>query len=157
MCSLTNWKQLQLVSASHYKKAFQSTANYTLANRCVNYIVNKFGQVGVCVCVEGGSWSPHVVGGLQATKFEHVKGESHVTSDEILPPMRIEPRTSHSKSNTVSFELIWHVLLRGSLNFCSCTTWFLDLDDLVRINRASQHKEPAVLQANTNLAQKGES
>ena len=26
-----------------------------------------------------------------------------------------------------------HVLLRRSLNFCSCTTWFLDLNDLVRI------------------------
>ena len=36
--------------------------------------------------------------------------------------------TSDSKSNTLLSELSGHVLLRGSLNFCSCITWFLDLD-----------------------------
>ena len=42
-----------------------------------------------------------------------------------------------------------------SLNFCPCTTWFLDLDDLVRINRASLHKDSkvSVLQPNACLAQ----
>ena len=42
----------------------------------------------------------------------------------------------------------------GSLNFCSCTTWFLDLDDLVRINRAWLYKDLKVsdLQANACLA-----
>ena len=45
-----------------------------------------------------------------------------------------------------------------SLNVCSCTTWFLDLDDLVRISRAWLHKEPKVLvlQPNAKLVQKRE-
>ena len=53
---------------------------------------------------------------------------------------------------------IWYVLLRGSLNFCSCTTWFLDLNDSVGINRAWLQKEPkvSVLHVNPHLAQKGE-
>ena len=42
--------------------------------------------------------------------------------------------TSDSKSNTLLSELIWHVLLRGSLKFCLCTTWFVDSHDLVGIN-----------------------
>ena len=66
--------------------------------------------------------------------------------------------TSDSKSNTLLSELIWHVLLRRSLNFCLCTTWFLDLNDLVRINREWLYKQPkvSVLQANAKLVQKGE-
>ena len=46
----------------------------------------------------------------------------------------------------------WNVFL---LKFCSCTTWFLDLDNLVRINRAWLYKDLKVshLQANDNLAQ----
>ena len=40
-------------------------------------------------------------------------------------------KTSDSKSNTILSTLTWHVLLRRSLNFSSCTTWFLNLDDLV--------------------------
>ena len=50
------------------------------------------------------------------------------------------------------------MLLRGSSNFCLCTTWFLDLDYLVGFNRAWLHKEPkvSVLQANAQLAQKGD-
>ena len=50
-----------------------------------------------------------------------------------------------------------HVLPRGSLNFCLSIIWFLDLNDLVRINRAWLCKEPkvSVLQANTQSAQKG--
>ena len=39
--------------------------------------------------------------------------------------------TSDSKTNTLLSELIWHVLLKRSLNFCACTTSFLDLDDLI--------------------------
>ena len=34
-----------------------------------------------------------------------------------------------------------HVLLRGSLNFCSCITWFLYFDHLVEINRSWLYKE----------------
>ena len=57
---------------------------------------------------------------------------------------------SDSKSNTILSTLTWHVLLRRSLNFCSCTTWCLDSDDLRRINRPWLYKEPkvSVLQAN---------
>ena len=51
---------------------------------------------------------------------------------------------SDSKSNTILSTQTWHVLLRRSLNFCSCTTWYLDLDDLRRINRAWLYKEPKV-------------
>ena len=54
-------------------------------------------------------------------------------SHKMLLPVGIDPGPSDSKSNTLLSELILHVLLRGSLNFYSCTTWFLDLDDLVRI------------------------
>ena len=48
-----------------------------------------------------------------------------------------------------------NVLFMGSLNFCSCTTWFLDLNDLVRINGAWLCKVLKVsdLQANASLAQ----
>ena len=47
------------------------------------------------------------------------------------------------------------MLLRGSLNFCSYITWFLDLDHLVGIKGAWLYKEPkvSVLQANAQLAQ----
>ena len=60
---------------------------------------------------------------------------------------------SDSKSNTILSTLTWHVLLRISLNCCSCTTWYLDLDDLRGINRAWLYKEPKVsfLQANVKL------
>ena len=45
-----------------YKKAFQSNANRSLADRCPGYIAKKFGGDSVaqcikCVCVGGG---PHV-------------------------------------------------------------------------------------------------
>ena len=49
----------------------------------------------------------------------------------MLPLVEIEPRpliTSDSKSNTSLSGLIWHVLLRRSLNFFLYTTWLLDLD-----------------------------
>ena len=71
--------------------------------------------------------------------------------------MGIEARPLIAKSSTILFELIWHVLLRRSSNFSSCTTWFLDLDDLVRINGAWLYKElkVSVLQANVKLVQKG--
>ena len=45
--------------------------------------------------------------------------------DKMLPPVGIEPRpviASDSKSNAILSTLTWHVLLRRSLNFCSCTT-----------------------------------
>ena len=46
------------------------------------------------------------------------------SSDKMLPPVGIEPTPfSDSKSNTILSTLTWHVLLRRSLNFCSCTTW----------------------------------
>ena len=48
------------------------------------------------------------------------------------------------------------MLLRGSLDFCFCITWFLGLDNLVGINRAGLYKEPKVLQVHAQLAQKGE-
>ena len=55
-------------------------------------------------------------------------------------------------------ELSGPVLFRGSLNFCSCITCFLNLDDLVGINRVWLYKEPkaSVLQVNAHLTQKGE-
>ena len=70
--------------------------------------------------------------------------------------MRTEPGpliASDSKFNTILSGLTWHMLLRRFLNFCSCTTLFLDLDDSVRINRAWIYKEP---KANVNLVQRGE-
>ena len=79
----------------------------------------------------------------------------------MLPSVRIEPDlqlTSDSKSNAFYSELIRHVLLKESLNFCLCTTWFLELDDLVRVNTAWLYKQPkvSILQANAQLTQKGE-
>ena len=84
--------------------------------------------------------------------------ENKNSSGKILYPVRIEPGAFDSKSNTLLSEINWYLLLRGSLNFCSCTTWFLDLDDLIRINRAWLFKEPkvSVSQTNAKLAQKGE-
>ena len=43
----------------HSKKAFQSKANFFLANRCTIVLVNKFEQVqeGVLMPVGGQSWS----------------------------------------------------------------------------------------------------
>ena len=78
------------------------------------------------------------------------------SSDKMLPPVGIEPRpliTSDSKPDTILSTLTWHVLLMRSLNFCSCTTWYLDLDDLKQINRAWLYKEPkvSVLQGNVKL------
>ena len=71
----------------------------------------------------------------------------------MLPLVGIEPLAQDSKSNMLPSPLTWHLLLRRSLNFCSCTTWFLDFDDAVRINRAWLYKElkVSVLQANVKL------
>ena len=68
------------------------------------------------------------------------------SSNKMLPLVGIEPLAQNMLLST----LIWHLLLRRSLNFCSCTTWFLDFDDSVRINRAWLYKDPkvSVLQAN---------
>ena len=59
--------------------------------------------------------------------------------------------------NTLLSEITGHVLLRRSLNFCSCTTWYLDLHDLVRTSRVWLYKEiqVSVLPANAKLVQKG--
>ena len=50
--------------------------------------------------------------------------------------------TSDSKTNTLLSELVRYVLLKGSLNLCSCTPWILDLDGLVEINTAWLYKQP---------------
>ena len=78
-----------------------------------------------------------------------------------ITPVGIEPRpliTFDSKSDTVLSGLTWYVLFMRSLNFCSCTTWCLDLGDSVRISRVWLYKESkvSVLQANVNLVQKWE-
>ena len=64
----------------------------------------------------------------------------------MLPSVNIEPLIPNP---IFSSTLICHVLLRGSLNFFSCTSWYLNLDNLVRINRAWLYKEHkvSVLQA----------
>ena len=87
--------------------------------------------------------------------FSSLLPENKKPSDKMLPPVGIEPRpgiTSDSKSNSLLSELVRHVLLR-SLNFYSCTTWFLDFDDLVRINKVWLYKEPKV-SVNAKLVQK---
>ena len=76
-------------------------------------------------------------------------------------PVGIEPGSViaiDSKSNTFLSELVRHVLLRRSLNFCWCTTWCFNSDDLVGINTAWLYKElkVSVLQAYAKLVQKGE-
>ena len=74
------------------------------------------------------------------------------SSDKMSPPVGIAI-ASDSKSNTLLSTLHWHVLLRRSLNFCSSTTWYLDLDGIRGINRAWPYKDPkvSVLQANVKL------
>ena len=54
-------------------------------------------------------------------------------------------------------EPLRQLLLGRSLNFCSCTTWFLDFDDSVRINRAWLYKDLKVLalQAIASVAHQG--
>ena len=69
----------------------------------------------------------------------------------MLPPVGIEPGpliASDAKSNTILSTLTWDVLLRRSLNFCSCTNWYLALDDLREINK---ELKVSVLQANVML------
>ena len=71
----------------------------------------------------------------------------------VTPSGNRTQAASDFKSNTILSTLTWHLLLRRSLNFCSCTTWYLDLNDLMRINRAWLYKDPkvSVLQANVIL------
>ena len=60
---------------------------------------------------------------------------------KMLPTVGTEPRpliTSDSKSNTILSGLTWYMLIRRSLNFCSCSSWFLDL---ATINRAWLYKK----------------
>ena len=76
--------------------------------------------------------------------------------DKMLLPVGIESGSliaSDSKSNTLLSELVRHVLLRRSINFCSCATWCL-----VGFNRAWLYKQPkiSVLQGNAKLVQNGE-
>ena len=51
-------------------------------------------------------------------------------------------------------EPLRQLLLGRSLNFCSCTTWLLDFDDSVRINRAWLYKDLKV-QAIASVAHQG--
>ena len=76
----------------------------------------------------------------------------------MLLPVSIEPLDLWFQVQYSLSGLTWQLILRRSLNFCSCTAWFLDLDDLVRINRAWLYNEPQVsdLQANAKLVQEGE-
>ena len=56
--------------------------------------------------------------------------ENKKSSDKMLPQVAMEPSpliTSDSKSYSLLSELVWPVVLRRSLSFCSCITWFLDL------------------------------
>ena len=64
--------------------------------------------------------------------------------------MSIEPWPLINLWFQVQYSTFWANLACATLNFCSCTTWFLDLDDLVEINKAWLYKEPniSVLQAN---------
>ena len=66
---------------------------------------------------------------------------------------QVSHKAPDSKSTILLTTLTWHVLFRRSLTFGSCTTWYLELDDLRRINRAWLYKEPkvSVLQANVKL------
>ena len=78
------------------------------------------------------------------------------SSDNLLPPVRIEPgylKASDCKSNTILSALTWNGGLRRSLNFGSCTTGYLDFDDFRGINRAWPFKDPkvSVQQANVKL------
>ena len=80
---------------------------------------------------------------------------------KMLPPVGIELGPFMNLWFQVQHFLFWakwHLLLRESLNFCLCNTWFLALDHLVGINRAWLYKTPkvSILQANTQLVQKGE-
>ena len=81
--------------------------------------------------------------------------KQNISVTKCNPQWVLNPWTSDSKSNILCSVLTWHVLLRRSLNLCSCTTWCLDLDDLGRINRAWLYKGPKVLvlQANAKLVQ----
>ena len=83
-------------------------------------------------------------GVVQVTLMESLAAEAFTTwkqkkiQRKMFLQVGIEPGpliTSDAKSNTLLSGLTWHVLVRRSLNFCSCTTWFLDITDSVRINR----------------------
>ena len=75
---------------------------------------------------------------LTSEAFYYVK---KIQCQNVTPCGYRTQAVSDSKSNTILSTLTWHVLLGRSLNFCSCTTWCLDLDDLRRINRAWLYKE----------------
>ena len=83
---------------------------------------------GGCTCPEGylprGVYLPRgcTCGGEGHLPGTHLAGQND-TGAKMLPPVGKKP-------NTILSGLTWHVLLRRSLNFCSCTTWFLDLEEL---------------------------
>ena len=76
------------------------------------------------------------------------------SSNKVLPQWVLNPWPL-IPSPTLSFLYKYGMCY---LNFCSCTTWFLDFNDLFKINRAWLYKELeiSVLQANVELVQKGE-
>ena len=78
----------------------------------VRYV--SHGQASVSQTILKCQYCPYCV---NAKKYPVIK--------KMLPPVVIEPRpliASDSKSNSLLSELVRHVLLWRSLNFCPCTT-----------------------------------
>ena len=59
---------------------------------------------------------------MQLLASEALLSENKNSNNTMLSQSVVNPLTSHSKSSTLLSELIWHVVLRRSLYFCSCTT-----------------------------------
>ena len=79
----------------------------------------------------------HAKRNWQKCQYWHQRFSLHENKNfsyKMLPLLVLNPWISDSKFNTLLSELIWHVLLRRSLNFFTWATWFLGFDDLVRIN-----------------------
>ena len=80
-----------------------------------------------------------------------------INSNKMLPTMRIEPWTSAIQVWYSPFWAIQACFIWRSLTvFCSCTTWILDSDDFVRVNRAWVQDLKASNLANVNLIQRGD-
>ena len=87
--------------------------------------------------------------------FSSLFCENKKSSDKMLPPSRNRTWSLRFQVQHAPPTLTGHLLLGRSLSFCSCTTWFLDFDDSVRIKRAWLYKDPKVLalQAIASVAQ----